>query len=113
VIEGLLYEVSRTAGAAMVLTALGCICTGLIAYMTRHMPGDERSEAAFRLARVLAVFGGGCALVGGLTGIPYHWLVGDVGFDGFAIAEAGLVVLCGVWALVSAKLFARSRVRSR
>jgi hypothetical protein len=113
VIQGLLYEASRTAGAAMVLTALGCICTGLIAYMTRHMPGDERSEAAFKLAKVLAVFGGGCAIVGGLTGLPYHWLVGDVGFDGFAITEAGLVVLCGVWALVSLKLVSRGRVRSR
>jgi hypothetical protein len=113
VIEGLLYEVSRTAGAAMTLSGLGCICVGMIAMMTGHMPGDQRTEGAFRLARVLAVFGGVSAIVAGLSGMPYHWLAGDVGFDTFVIVEAGLVVLCGGWALAAALLIHRGRVRSR
>lgn len=112
-ITGLLYEVSRTAGAAMLLTWLCCVCTGLIAVLTGQMPGDQRSEPAYRLARVLAVFGGGCAIAAGLTGIPYHWLAGDVGFDTFVLVEAGLIVLCGVWALAVTVLLPRHHARSR
>lgn len=114
VITGLLYELSRTAGAAMLIAAICCLCTGMIAFMTSHMPGDPRSSGAFRISRVMAVFGGVCAVAGGLIGMPYHWLIGDVGLQTFLAIEGGLVVVSAVWAAVSFRLLQRGRkLRSR
>jgi hypothetical protein len=111
--EGLLYELSRTAGAAMVLALISSLCTGMIAFMTSHMPGDQRSTGAFRITRVLAVFGGIAAMAGGLTGIPYHWMVGDIDLQTCLIIETGLVVLTALWAAVALALMPGGRLHSR
>jgi hypothetical protein len=114
VITGLLYEASRTAGAAMVLSCICCLLTGLMALLTSHMPGDPRSTGAFRMSRVMALLGGVCALTGGLTGMPYHWLVGDIDLLTFLAIEAGLVVVAAVWAAASMLMLQRGRkLRSR
>ena len=42
----------------MVLAALCCLVTGMMAFLTSHMPGDPRSAGAFQTSRVMAVFGG-------------------------------------------------------
>jgi predicted small integral membrane protein len=107
VITGLLYEVSRTAGAAMVFSGICCLITGMIAFLTNHMPGDPRSAGAFRTSRVMALFGGVCGVVGGLTGMPYHWLAGDISLQTFLAIEAGLVVIAAVWAGVAVRLLHR------
>jgi len=97
----------------MVLTGLCCICTGLIAILTSHMPGDTRSEPAGRMTRVLSLFGSGAAITAGLTAIPYRWMIGDIDFDTFLTVEIGLLVLLAVWAVAVAALLPVRRVRSR
>ena len=111
--EGLLYELSRTAGAAMVLALISSLCTGMIAFMASHMQGDQRAPSAFRITRVLAVFGGIAAMTGGLTGIPYHWMVGDIDLQTCLIIETGLVVLTALWAAVAIALMPGGRLHSR
>jgi hypothetical protein len=114
VITGLLYEASRTAGAAMVFSGLCCLVTGMMAFLTSHMPGDPRSAGAFRLSRVMALLGGVAAVTGGLTGVPYHWLVGDIDLQTFLVVEAGLVVVAAVWAAATLRMLQRGRkLRSR
>ena len=62
----------------------------------------------------MAVFGGVCAVAGGLTGMPYHWLVGDVSLQTFIAIEVGLIVLTAVWAGVTLRLLHRGgKLRSR
>ena len=112
-IENLLYQVSRTAAAAMVLTALCCLCTGLIAILLTHMPGESRAERAGRVTRVLATFGAGTALTAGLTGIPYRWLIGQIDFETFLIVEVGLAVMFAVWVGAVAGLLPTGRLGSR
>ncbi|HWH67151.1 MAG TPA: hypothetical protein VNS99_13695 [Gaiellales bacterium] len=112
-IEGLLYEGSRTAGTAMVLLGLSCLCTGLIAILAMHMPGDTRSEGAYRLTRIMAVAGGAFGLVAALTGVPYHWLVGDISQDMFLAVEGGLLLVVALFAVVSAALLPHGKTRSR
>jgi hypothetical protein len=111
--EGLLYEVSRTAGAAMVIALISSLCTGMIAFLSSHMPGDQRALSAFRITRVLAVFGGAVAMLGGLTGIPYHWMAGDISLQTCLIVETGLVVLTALWAAVALALMPGGRLHSR
>jgi hypothetical protein len=114
VITGLLYEGSRTAGAAMVLAGLCCLVTGMMALLTSHMPGDPRSAGAFQVSRVMAVFGGVCALTGGLMVMPCHWMAGDIDLQTFLAVEGGLVVLAAVWAAATLRMLQRSRkLRSR
>ena len=98
----------------MLLSGVCCLITGMIAFLTSHMPGDPRSTGAFRTSRVMAVFGGVCAMAGGLTGLPYHWLVGDIDLQTFLAIEGGLVVVAAVWAGVTLRLLHRGgKLRSR
>jgi len=98
----------------MVLTGLCCICTGMIAILTSHMPGDTRSAPAGRLTRALSLFGAGAAITAGLTGIPYRWLTGDIGFDTFLVVEIGLLVLFAAWVVAAAVMMRPARrVRPR
>ena len=87
----------------MVLLGLSCLCTGLIAILAMHVPGDTRSEGAYRLTRIMAA----------LTGVPYHWLVGDISQDMFLAVEGGLLVVVAVFAVVSAALLPHGKPRSR
>jgi hypothetical protein len=114
VITGLLSELTRTAGAAMVFSGVSCLLTGMIAFLTGHMPGDARSARAFHISRVMAVFGGVCAMVGGLTGMPCHWMAGDVSLQTFLAVEGGLVIVAVVWSVVTLRLLHRGgKLRSR
>jgi len=97
----------------MVLTALCCLCTGLIAILLSNMPGESRAEAARRITRRLSVFGSGASIVAGLSGIPYRWLVGEVSFDTFIAVEIGLAVLFAVWAAAAVGRLPVGRVRWR
>lgn len=98
----------------MLFAGVCCLITGMIALLTSHMPGDPRSAGAFRMSRVMAVLGGVCAATGGLTGMPYHWLVGDIDLQTFLAVEAGLVVVTAVWAAAALRLLHRGgKLRSR
>jgi hypothetical protein len=113
VIEDVLYQVSRTAAGSMVLTALCCLCTGLIAILLSNMPGEARAESARRVTRRLSVFGSGTSILAGLTGIPYRWMVGEVSFDTFVAVEIGLGVVFAVWAAAASGRLPVGRVRWR
>jgi hypothetical protein len=52
-------------------------------------------------------------LVAALTGVPYHWMVGDISQDMFLAVEGGLLVLVAVFAVVSAALLPHGKPRSR
>ena len=98
----------------MLFAGVCCLITGMIALLTSHMPGDPRSAGAFRMSRVMALLGGVCAFAGGLTGMPYHWLVGDIDLQTFLAIEVGLVVAAAVWAAASMRMLQRGRkLRSR
>src|SRR3954447_20227017 len=98
----------------MLFAGVCCLITGMIALLTSHMPGDPRSAGAFRISRVMALLGGVCALTGGLTGMPSHWLVGDIDLQTFLAIEAGLVIVAAVWAAASMLMLHRGRrLRSR
>ncbi len=97
----------------MVLLGLSCLCTGLIAILAMHIPGDTRSDGAYRLTRIMAVAGGACGLVAALTGVPYHWMVGDISQDMFLAVEGGLLVVVALFAVVSAALLPHGKTRSR
>jgi hypothetical protein len=97
----------------MVLLALSCLCTGLIAILAMHIPGDTHSAGAYRLARIMAVAGGACGLVAALTGVPYRWIVGDISEDMFLAVEGGLLVVVALFAVVSAVLLPHGKTRSR
>ena len=112
-IEDVLYQVSRTAAMAMVLIGLSAVCTGLIAILTSHMPGDRRSEPAAKLTRLLSVVGAGLAIGAGLTAIPYRWMIGDIDMNTFLVVEGGLLVLLALWAVGAAAVLPVRRVRSR
>lgn len=112
-IEDVLYQVSRTAAMAMVLIGLSAVCTGLIAILTSHMPGDRRSEPAAKLTRLLSVVGAGLAIAAGLTAIPYRWMIGDIDMNTFLVVEGGLLVLLALWAVGAAAVLPVRRVRSR
>src|SRR3954469_5346007 len=97
----------------MVLMGLSCLCTGLIAILAMHMPGDTRSDGAYRLTRIMAVAGGACGLVGALTGVPYHWMGGGISPDMFLAGGGGLLGGVAVFAVVSAALLPHGKPRSR
>jgi hypothetical protein len=61
----------------------------------------------------MAVAGGAFGLVAALTGVPYHWLVGDISQDMFLAVEGGLLVVVAVFAVVSAALLPHGTPRSR
>ena len=112
VVEGLLYEVSRTAALSMLLTGLFCLCTGLIAILATLMPGAApRAERAYRLTRIWCVFGGTFALVAASTGITYRWMTGDLDMTTFIIVEVGLLIVAAVWAVVTAAMLLPARKR--
>jgi hypothetical protein len=112
VVEGLLYEVSRTAALSMLLTGLFCLCTGMIAILATLMPGAApRAERAYRLTRVWCVAGGVLALVAASTGICYRWMTGDLDMTMFLVVEAGLLIVAAVWAVVTAALLLPARRR--
>ena len=58
----------------------------------------------------MAIFGGASALFGALTGIPYHWMNGDITLQTCLIVETGLVVLSALWAGLSQALLPGGRL---
>ena len=72
----------------MVLLGLSCLCTGLIAILAMHIPGDTRSDGAYRLTRIMAVSGGACEE----TGLKPRVLFGPV-----RVAISGRTVAPGLF----------------
>ena len=101
----LLNDAARTAGAAVVLSACGCLMVSFVA-LAAVDSWDELSERAFALARAVAVLGGTAGLVGAVLAVAYRWKLGDVAFDTAVLAEAALLGLLALWAVVAAAMIA-------
>jgi len=100
----LLRLVSQWAGAIAVLAFVGCFIAATAAVeLTRSML--ETAQDAFRLARQMALVGGGAVIVAGLTATLYWWSTGvassaAAGGTGMGVALAAVaftVVVRRVW----------------
>lgn len=70
----LLHGLAQWAGATAVLASLGCIVAAILGVQmsaSAFLPG----EAAFDLAKVMAVLGGTAILVAGAVSTWYYWLI--------------------------------------
>lgn len=71
----LLHDLAQWAGATAVLAALGCIIAAILGVQMSasvFLPG----EAAFDLAKTMAVLGGSAVFVAAASATVYFWLIG-------------------------------------
>ena len=71
----LLQHLAQWAAATAVLATLGCVIAaalGIQMSASALMPGD----AAFSLARTMAILGGAAVIVAGFSSTLYYWLIG-------------------------------------
>jgi len=93
--------ISQCAGVIAFLSLAGCFIAATAAIeLSRAMV--ETADDAFRLARRMAVLGGGCVLLAALTSTLYWWGVGTAS----AVAAFGIAVALGL-ACVAFTLVAR------
>jgi hypothetical protein len=88
----LLQHLAQWAAATAFLATMGCVIAaalGIQMSASALMPGD----AAFALARAMAILGGSAVIVAGLSSTLYFWLIG------VASDRAGLMVGAGTLAV--------------
>ena len=105
-----LQGVSQWAGAAALLACIGCLIAaalGLEMSASVFLPG----EAAYDLARTMAVLGGTCVLVSASTATLYYWLVGVASGRATAFVEIGLVSATLIFGGAVGMLRERRRLR--
>jgi asparagine N-glycosylation enzyme membrane subunit Stt3 len=108
----LLHDVSQWAGATAILACLGCFIAAALGVqfsVSAMLPGD----AAFDLARVMAVVGGTSVLVAAATCTLYYWLIGVA--SGRAAALVGVSLAAGTLAFagILGMMFERRRAAPR
>ena len=110
----LLGDVARTAVIAMYLSALSCIIAAAFAVPMSASP-FQPSDAAYRLARLMALLGAVSGFVFGITGVAYFWLSGQASDRGFVVTEMALMGGIAVFLIAVAMLHQtqHSRTRSR
>ncbi len=107
---GFLGEVAKLAVITMFLAAEGCIVAAGFAVPMSKQP-FQPAEAAFQLARAMAILGGVAAVVAGITATLFFWLTGQATQLDMLTIEP--VVICsGVGFLGAVRLIDR-RARSR
>jgi hypothetical protein len=98
--------VSQWAGAIAVLSLVGCFLAATAAIeLSRAML--ETADDAFQLARRMALVGGGCVILAGLTSTLYWWRVG-VASAAAAIAIGTVLALAGLTFTVVARRLSRT-----
>ena len=98
----LLHELARWAGATAVLASLSCIIAAILGVQmsaSAFLPG----EAAFDLAKTMAILGGWAVLVAASASTLYYWLIGiaseragvaiEVSLLGCALVFAGTLAM--------------------
>jgi hypothetical protein len=86
----LLHDLAQWAGATAILACLGCIIAAALGVQmsaSALLPG----EAAFDLARGMAVLGGSAVLVAAASSTLYYWLIGVASGRAAVLIEASLV----------------------
>jgi hypothetical protein len=86
--------VSQWAGAVAVLALFGCFLAATAAVELARAMADTADEA-FKLARRMAVLGGACVIVAGLTSTLYWWRMGAAS----AAAAFGIAAALGLAAV--------------
>jgi hypothetical protein len=86
----LLHDVAQWAGATAVLACMGCIIAAVLGVQMSSsvfLPG----EAAFDLAKTMAVLGGSAVIVAAASSTLYFWLVGVASGRAALLIEVSLV----------------------
>jgi hypothetical protein len=107
----LLQDVAQWAGATAVLAGMGCLIAALLGVQMSAsimLPG----EAAFALARTMAVMGSAAVFVAGATCTLYYWLIGVASERAAITVEAGLLAGAVVFLGMLGMLHERSRARA-
>jgi hypothetical protein len=86
----LLHDLAQWAGATAILASLGCVIAAALGVQmsaSALLPGD----AAFDLARAMAILGGAAVLVAASSATLYYWLVGIASDRAALLVEVSLV----------------------
>jgi hypothetical protein len=86
----LLHDLAQWAGATAVLAALGCIIAAILGVQMSasvFLPG----EAAFDLAKTMAVLGGSAVIVAASSATLYFWLIGTASGWAALLIEVSLL----------------------
>jgi hypothetical protein len=108
----LLQHLAQWAAATAFLACLGCIIAaalGIQFSMSALMPGD----AAFALARTMAVLGGGSVIVAGLSSTLYFWLIGAASDRAAALVGAAMIGVAVIFVGMLGVLHERSHAAHR
>jgi hypothetical protein len=98
--------VSQWAGVIAVLSLFGCFLAATAAVeLTRAMA--ESADEMFRLVRRMAVIGGACVILAGVTSTVYWWQVG-VASPAAAFGIAAGLALAGATFTVAARRLCRN-----
>jgi hypothetical protein len=108
----LLGDVARTAVIAMYLSALSCIIAAAFAVPMSASP-FQPSDAAFRLARQMALLGAVSGFLFGVTGAAYFWMSGQASDRAFVVTEMALIGGIAVFLVAFAMLRQMQHSRSR
>lgn len=110
----ILGDLARTAVIAMYLSALSCIIAAAFAVPMSASP-LQPSDAAFRLARLMALLGAVSGFVFGISGAAYFWFSGQASDQAFVVTEMALMGGVAVFLIAVAMLHhtQQSRTRSR
>jgi hypothetical protein len=106
----LLQDLAQWAGATAVLAGLGCLIAALLGVQmsgSMLLPG----EAAFGLARTMALMGSAAVFVAASTCTLYYWLIGVASERATVMVEIGLLACALVFVGVLGMLHDRSRAR--
>ena len=86
----LLQDLAHWAGATAILACLGCIIAAALGVQMSSsvlLPGD----AAFALARLMAMMGGAAVFVAASTSTLYYWQIGVASGHATLLIETGVL----------------------
>jgi hypothetical protein len=108
----LLQQLAQWAAATAFLACLGCFIAAALGIQfsaSALMPGD----AAFALARTMAILGGAGVIVAGLSSTLYFWLIGVASDRAAVMVGTGMVAAALVFVGMLGMLHARGHTAHR
>jgi hypothetical protein len=108
----LLQHLAQWAAATALIACLGCIIAAALGIQFSAsvlMPGD----AAFALARTMAILGGTAVIVAGLSSTFYFWLIGAASDRAAVMVGVGVVAAALVFVGMVGMLHARGHAAHR
>ncbi len=108
----LLQQLAQWAAATAFLACLGCFIAAALGIQfsaSALMPGD----AAFALARTMAILGGAAVIVAGVSSTLYFWLIGVASDRAAVMVGTGMVAAALVFVGMLGMLHARGHAAHR